>query len=113
MCRSPVPSRACRLGRDVVVEHGSVDDVGQASLQAAHGLVVALPGGHFPVVVGASFGAVAELNDGHHVEHHVDLSVPAAGEPVVLSVPGGHIDRGGPGPGREVATVGAVSYTHL
>jgi len=39
MCRSPVPSRACRLGGDVVVEQGPVDDVGQASLQAAHGLV--------------------------------------------------------------------------
>src|SRR5664279_1041926 len=109
MCRSPVPSRACRLGGDVVVEQCPVDDVGQASLQAAHGLVGGLPGGHFPVVVGPSFGAVAELNDRHHVEHRADLSVPAAGEPVVLSVPGGHIDRGGADPGREVKIVGSVA----
>jgi hypothetical protein len=48
---------------------------------------------------------VAELHDAHHVEHHVDLSVPAAGEAVVLPIAGGHVDRGGPGPGREVAPV--------
>ena len=78
MCRAPVSSRARYPVRDQVVEHGAVDDVGEASLEAAHGLVGGLPGSDLAVVVGAALGGVSELNDGHHVQHHVDLPVPAA-----------------------------------
>jgi hypothetical protein len=33
------------------------------------------PGGDFAVVVGAAFGGVAELGDGHDVQEPVDLAV--------------------------------------
>ncbi len=48
---------------------------------------------------------VPQLDGGHHVQDPVDLSVPAAGEPVADVVAGGGVDRGGAGPGSEVALV--------
>jgi hypothetical protein len=51
---SPVSSRArprrCRVGGDDVVEHGAVDDVGQASFDAAHSFVRRLACCDLPVV---------------------------------------------------------------
>jgi hypothetical protein len=70
----------------------SVDEVGQASFQGAHGLPAGLSGGAFAVVVGASFGVVAELAVGHDVQDPVDAPVPGPGQPVVGVVTGGHVD---------------------
>lgn len=51
-------SRAVALGGDEVVEHGAVDDVGQASSPAAHGFVRAFPDGDLAVVIGRALGGV-------------------------------------------------------
>lgn len=45
------------------------------------------------------------MHGGHDVQCPVDLTVPAAGESVAGVIPGGRVDRGGPGPGREVVVV--------
>jgi hypothetical protein len=85
------------------VEHGAVDDVGESSFECAHGFHRGLSVDVLaPVVVGASFGLVAQLDGGHGVQDSVDLPVPAAGEPVPDAVAGGGVDRGGSGPGSEV-----------
>ena len=99
-------SRACRSVPRPVVEHRAVDDVGEASFEAAHGFVGGFAARLLAVVVGAAFGGVAELDDGHDVQDPVDLPVPASGEPVADVVAGGGVDGGGAGPGREVAAVG-------
>ena len=57
------------------------------------------------VEVGAALGGVAQLDGGHDVQHPVDLSVPAAREPVAHVVAGGGVDGCGAGPGREVVAV--------
>jgi len=60
-----VASRAC-LRCPVVEDHLVVDDVGEPTLEGAHGFHGCLPGGNLAVVVGAAFAvAVAELDDGH------------------------------------------------
>jgi hypothetical protein len=61
-----------------------------------------LAGGEFAPVVGASFGVVPDLDDGHDVQDPVEPPVPGAGEPVPLLLAGGGVDRGGAGPGGEV-----------
>src|SRR5215813_1698553 len=72
--RPRVPSRA-RLPCPVVEDHLVVDDVGQAAFEGAHGFPGCFAGGDFAVVVGAAFGGVAELDDGHDVQRAVDLAV--------------------------------------
>ena len=74
-----------------VVAHLLVDDVGQASFQAAHRFHGGFAGGDFPVVVAASFRVGAQLHDGHDVQHPVDAPVPRAGQPVPVLVTGGRI----------------------
>ncbi|HEY5455279.1 MAG TPA: hypothetical protein VIJ96_07405 [Acidothermaceae bacterium] len=74
-----------------VVAHLLVDDVGQASFQAAHRFHGGFAGGDFPVVVAASFRVGAQLHDGRDVQHPVDAPVPGAGEPVPVLVTGGCI----------------------
>jgi len=102
-----VSSRARPFGGDDVADHGAVHHVGQASLQAAHGFVRGLTGGALPVAVGPAFGGSgAQLDGGHDVQDLVDVPVPAAGQSLAHVVPGGRIDRGGAGPGGEVALVG-------
>jgi hypothetical protein len=47
---------------------------------------------------------VAELDDARHMQHVVEAAaVPGAGEAVVGVLAAGGVDRGGAGPGREVA----------
>jgi hypothetical protein len=53
-------------------------------------------------IVGAAFGVVPELDDGHDVQHPVVAPVAGPGEAVALLVAGGGVDRGGAVPGREV-----------
>jgi hypothetical protein len=75
----------------------------ESAFEAAHGFVGRLAGGDFPVVVGTSLCGVAQLDHGHHVKNPVDLAVPAPGQAVTDVVAGGGVNRGGAGPGREVA----------
>jgi hypothetical protein len=75
----------------------------ESAFEAAHSFVGRLAGGDFPVVVGTSLCGVAQLDHGHHVKNPVDLAVPAPGQAVTDVVAGGGVNRGGAGPGREVA----------
>jgi len=70
-----VSSRA-RLDVLGVVDHLPVDDVGQPSFERTHGFHGGLAGGEFASVVGAAFGVVAQLDDGHDVQGAVDAPVP-------------------------------------
>jgi hypothetical protein len=54
----------CDVGGGEVVEHGAVDQVGEASFEAAQGFSVGLALGAFAQVVGAAFGVGADLGDG-------------------------------------------------
>jgi hypothetical protein len=56
-----------------------VGDVGQASFRLAHSFVLRLAEGDLPLVVPLAFGRVAQMHDGHPVQHHVDLPVAATG----------------------------------
>ena len=56
-----------------------------------------LAGGDLAPVVGAAFGVVAELDDGHDVQHPVDPPVPGPGQPMALLSP-------------EEASIGAVPF---
>ena len=58
------------------------------------------------VVVGAAFGRVAQLDDGHDVQHPVDPPVAGARQPVPLLLAGGGIQWRGAVPGREVVPAG-------
>ena len=74
----------------VIEDHLVVDDVGEPTLEGAHGFHGCLPGGNLAVVVGAAFAvAVAQLHDGHDVQDPVDLPVARAREPVTDLVAGG------------------------
>jgi hypothetical protein len=64
------------------------------------------PGGFAGVVVGAAFGWVAQLDDGHDVQGPVDPPVAGAGEPVSLLLSGGRVQGRGAVPGREVVPAG-------
>jgi hypothetical protein len=50
-----------------VSEDGAVDDVAVASFEAAQRFSVALSGGSFGLVVGATLGVLGDLGDGHDV----------------------------------------------
>ena len=99
-------SRARPSWSDRIGEQLPVDNVGQSPFQAAHRFHRGFAGGFLPVVVGASFGGVAQLHDGHDVQGAVDLPVPATRQPVPHVVTGGRVDRGGAGPRREVRAAG-------
>jgi hypothetical protein len=49
---------------------------GQPSLEAPDGFGAGLAGGELAAVAGAAFGVVAQLHDGHDVQHPVDAPVP-------------------------------------
>ncbi len=72
-----------------------VDGVRQASFQAAEGFSRCFAVGEFASVVGAAFGVVAELDDGHDVQGPVDASVAGSGEAVASMVAAGGVDWGG------------------
>jgi len=59
---SLLPSRARRCVGEGVLEHLSVDDVGESAFDAAHGFHGGLAGGFLAVEVGTSLGGVAELD---------------------------------------------------
>jgi len=67
----PGAFRACRLGRDVVVEQGSIDDVGQSSFQLSR----SSPGGELLLCVVAGW-VVGDVG----CPAGPDDSDPAAGE---------------------------------
>ena len=62
-----------------VVDHLSVDHIGESAFEGAYGFHWCLTGGEFASVVGAAFGVVAELDDGHDVQDAVDPPVPGSG----------------------------------
>jgi hypothetical protein len=62
---------------DGVVEHGAVDDVGQAAFQRSHRFHRGLAVDFATVVVGGSFGRVPELDGGHDVQGPVICRFPA------------------------------------
>lgn len=95
-------SSRTRPHSDGVVDHLPVDHVGQAAFEAAHGFHRGLAGGEFAPVVAAAFGVMAELDDGHDVQHPVDAPVPGPGQAVTFLVAGGRLDRGGAVAGGEV-----------
>ena len=64
------------------MEHGSVDDVGEATLEAAQCFSSGLAAGAFAVDVVGGPGFVAELGDGDRAERTVQASVAASIEPV-------------------------------
>ena len=73
----------------VIEDHLVVDDVGEPTLEGAHGFHGCLPGGNLAVVVGAAFAvAVAQLHDGHDVQDPGDA-------PAERAPPLGAADKGG------------------
>lgn len=69
-----------------------VDGVGQASFEAADGLLGCFAVGEFASVVGAALGVVVELDDGHDVQDSVDASVAGSGESMALVIAAGCVD---------------------
>jgi hypothetical protein len=104
-----VSSRA-RFRAPGVSDHLVIDDVRQPAFEGAHRFAGCLPGGDFAVVVGAALGGVAELDDGHDVQHPVDLPVPGPRQPVPDLVTGGGVDRRGAIPGGEVRLGGEPGH---
>jgi len=99
-----VSSRARFRGLGVF-DHLAVDDVGQPPFDAAQRFHAGLAGGELAAVVGAAFGVVAELDDGHDVQHPLDAPVPGPREPVALLLAGGGAGGRGAVPPGEVAAV--------
>jgi hypothetical protein len=93
----------CEFG---VVDELAVDGVGDASLEAAPGLLGGLGLLELAAVVDAAFGVEPDLRHGGDVQE----GGSAAGcleEPVSDLFAGGGVDGCGAGPGREVVAVGA------
>ena len=112
--RPRLPARARRFAPFLVGEHAGVDDVGQAAFEGAHGHHRGHAAGLARVVVGAAFGLVAELDDGHDVQDPVDPPVPGPRQPVAFLVAGGGVQGCGAVPGRELVPVGeAVDVTDV
>src|SRR5687768_8668578 len=88
--------------QSLIGEESPVDDGGQSSFQAAHGLAVIFACGAFVLVVGASKAPVAHLAQGDEVEGVVEPAVAGAGEPVPDDVSGGDLQ------GRRAAVGGEV-----
>jgi hypothetical protein len=102
-----VPSRArvFALGGGAlgVGDEVAVDDVGQASFEAAQGFHRGLAGGELASVVGAALGVVAQLHDGGDVDDVVHPAVAGAGEAVADLFAEGRVQGCGAGPGGEPA----------
>ena len=60
-----------------VVDHGAVDDVGEAPLEAAPGFFVGLSGCSFALAVFAAGGRSLDLGHGHDMQRVVQLPSPA------------------------------------
>lgn len=76
-----------------VLDHGAVDDVGQASFEASQRFFVILPGRAFGLLVGLARGISADLGDGDDVQGVVQLSVAGPGQPMAHQVAGGNFNR--------------------
>jgi hypothetical protein len=99
-----VSSRARFRGLGVF-GHLAAGDVGQPPFDAAQRFHAGLAGGQLAAVIGAAFGVVAQLHDGHDVQHPVDAPVPGPRQPVTLLLARGGIDGRGAVPGGKVAAV--------
>ena len=86
--RPRVPTRARCFASLLVVEHARVDDIGESAFEGAHRHHRGHAAGFASVVVGAAFGGVPQLHDGHDVQGAVDAPVAGAGQPVALLVAG-------------------------
>ena len=75
--------------------HVAVDDIGESSLEAAHGFAVGLSFSTFASVVGAAFGVGADLGECDGEEGAVELPVAAG----VVAMPDGAPGRGRDGCG--------------
>jgi hypothetical protein len=82
-------------GASGVVDHMSVDHIGQSPFEGPHGLHRRLALGQAAAVIRAARGVVAELDDGHDVQDPVDAPVAGPRQAVALLVTGGCVDRGG------------------
>ncbi len=107
----PVAAPTCPPGSVATVrapgDHLVIHDVAEPSFEGAHRFHGCLAGGGFAVVAGAAFTvAVAELDDGHDVQHPVDLAVAGPGQAVADLVAGGGAGRRGAVPGGEVGLPG-------
>src|SRR5262249_59223004 len=112
--RPRVPTGARCFASLLVVEHARVDDIGESAFEGAHRHHRGHAAGFASVVVGAAFGGVPQLHDGHDVQGAVDAPVAGAGEPVALLVAGGGIQRRGAVPGGEpVAVAEAVNVASV
>ncbi len=74
--RTHVSSRA-RPGVFGVVDHLSVDHIGQTTFQSTPGFHRCFAVGESAAVVGAAFGVVTKLDHGHDVQDPVDARFPA------------------------------------
>jgi hypothetical protein len=79
----------------------SVDDVGEASFEAAQRFSVTLSGGSLSSVVVPPRGIAGDLGDGHGVQAAVELTIAGAGEAMASDIAGGGCDRCGAGVGGE------------
>jgi hypothetical protein len=101
-----VSSRARFQPPFLVGDELAVDDVGKPSFECPDGFHGGLAGGEFAAVVGTAVGVVAQLHDGHDVQHPVDAPVACPGEAVPLLLSGGGVQWCGAVPGREVPAGG-------
>ena len=83
------------------MDHGAVDDVGEASLEAAHGFFVCFAGGSFALVVVLAQGWPLDLGHGHDMQRVVQLPVAGARQAVPLDITRGHFYRRNPAIGGE------------
>jgi hypothetical protein len=70
------------------VDHGAVDDVGEAPFEAAHGFFVCLAGGWFALVVNAARRGSLDLGHGHDMQRVVQLPVAGTRQAMPLDVTG-------------------------
>ncbi len=75
------------------MDHGAVDDVGEAPLEASHGFFVGFPGGSFALVVVPARGCSLDLGLGHDMQRVVQLPVAGPRQAMPLDVPGRHFYR--------------------
>jgi hypothetical protein len=87
----------------------SVDHIGESPFQAAHGFHRNLARGELAPEVCAAFGVMAQLDDGHDMQHPIDAPVPGPGQAMALLVARGGVQRRGAVPRREVVAAGEPS----
>jgi hypothetical protein len=91
---SRVPSRA-RCSAEAVGDELAVDGVADAPLKGSDRLFAAVALAVLAQVIGTTWGVVADLGDGNHVDGVVELAVAAWVEPVRTTGAAEGFDRGG------------------